>query len=606
MAYELKAVLKLQDKMTAPLLRIKNAVGDADDASDKASKAFKEFADSMKKASTVTKSVDSAANKGKAAVKALGDETKKTETKIRSFTAQNAKFGNSFGTVQSGIGGLRSGFLGLASAIGGAYAAKKAFDLTIGAAAHREMNVVTMEAMFNDTAKAGKFFDFIEKRAAESMFSESDFFSSTRGFVTVTKDQETLEKMVGLQERLAAYDPLQGLEGASFALRELFSGDGVSMVERFELPRSVINEIKKMDLPDQLAALDRVLSEMGITQELLDKQDATALAQYTQGVDKLRLGLMKMGQQGLEKIKPMLVQFNEMLDGPGFDRFIAFGSDIMGGLMQGVVDGVTQARRYVETNFINNPAFNNLPDTKSKVLFVIDDLLKTFNVWLKGDGGAQVEATANLMSEVIGKALTAATKPIAEAASNIGKAIAQGIWDGLMQAAKDNPVMSALLAGGGAFLATPGPLPVKVAAALGVGGTALINGGTAKLDENRRLAQEAKIDALANPKGLSGPTAIENVEKANWFMQQYYRMTGGKHATGLSRVPRDNYPALLHKDETVLTKGEADKRRMGRGDSGGVLVTGNTFHVRHESDIDAIARALAREISGVGGAAFNG
>lgn len=63
------------------------------------------------------------------------------------------------------------------------------------------------------------------------------------------------------------------------------------------------------------------------------------------------------------------------------------------------------------------------------------------------------------------------------------------------------------------------------------------------------------------------------------------------HATGLQRVPYDNYPALLHEGERVLTAQEA--RNYG---SARVILTGNQFVVRQESDIDAIAEAIAERL----------
>ena len=49
-----------------------------------------------------------------------------------------------------------------------------------------------------------------------------------------------------------------------------------------------------------------------------------------------------------------------------------------------------------------------------------------------------------------------------------------------------------------------------------------------------------------------------------------------KHAAGIKRVPFDNYPALLHKGETVLPSGEAGEYR-GHGNQ--AAKGGNTFHV---------------------------
>lgn len=68
----------------------------------------------------------------------------------------------------------------------------------------------------------------------------------------------------------------------------------------------------------------------------------------------------------------------------------------------------------------------------------------------------------------------------------------------------------------------------------------------------------------------------------------------GSHASGLKRVPFDNYVALLHRDERVLTASEARQADTG----GGIVVnvSGNQFTVRSEADIDAIAQAIAEQI----------
>lgn len=65
-------------------------------------------------------------------------------------------------------------------------------------------------------------------------------------------------------------------------------------------------------------------------------------------------------------------------------------------------------------------------------------------------------------------------------------------------------------------------------------------------------------------------------------------------AYGLQRVPYDNFPALLHEGERVLTASEARAYNSRQG--GSVMITGNTFVVREEADIDRIAQELARRL----------
>lgn len=66
------------------------------------------------------------------------------------------------------------------------------------------------------------------------------------------------------------------------------------------------------------------------------------------------------------------------------------------------------------------------------------------------------------------------------------------------------------------------------------------------------------------------------------------------HAYGLNYVPYNNYPALLHEGERVLTASQ--NRNYGNGNSTPVTITGNTFNVRQESDITQIAQEIAKLI----------
>ncbi|MCB2300935.1 hypothetical protein [Clostridium tagluense] len=76
--------------------------------------------------------------------------------------------------------------------------------------------------------------------------------------------------------------------------------------------------------------------------------------------------------------------------------------------------------------------------------------------------------------------------------------------------------------------------------------------------------------------------------------------SGKSNAFGLARVPYDNYPALLHQGERVLTKQEANSS----SGFGGVSIAklADTIVVREEADIDRISNALVNKLQNV---AFN-
>lgn len=66
------------------------------------------------------------------------------------------------------------------------------------------------------------------------------------------------------------------------------------------------------------------------------------------------------------------------------------------------------------------------------------------------------------------------------------------------------------------------------------------------------------------------------------------------HAAGLGRVPYDNYAALLHEGERVLTASQAREQDTARAPIN-INISGS-WQVRQDSDIDAIAEALADKI----------
>lgn len=116
--------------------------------------------------------------------------------------------------------------------------------------------------------------------------------------------------------------------------------------------------------------------------------------------------------------------------------------------------------------------------------------------------------------------------------------------------------------------------------------------------------EEADVDSALNPdlasdriknavtkSGLKVPNYDTGLGFQNMAALGIPAVPGQKvpgQATGMNRVPYNNFPALLHEGEMVLTGVEA---RSGSA-LPGVTVTGNTFNVRGESDIDAIASQL--------------
>lgn len=96
-----------------------------------------------------------------------------------------------------------------------------------------------------------------------------------------------------------------------------------------------------------------------------------------------------------------------------------------------------------------------------------------------------------------------------------------------------------------------------------------------------------------HPLGESGRAISSSYQ--DWVRESNTDALYTPHAAGLDRVPYDNYAALLHEGERVLTAREA--REMDRKTSSPIqiTVTGN-WSVRTDEDVDAIAAAILRKV----------
>ena len=125
-------------------------------------------------------------------------------------------------------------------------------------------------------------------------------------------------------------------------------------------------------------------------------------------------------------------------------------------------------------------------------------------------------------------------------------------------------------------------------------------------DAGYTLGQEFSKGRLAGMRGNTGAGSGRYDARMDPSSSEYdpaYAFTG--YATGLERVPYNNFPALLHEGERVLTAREARNYARGGG-SGGIQITMNGTVIREEADIDRVAqrlldRILAAKTAGVYG-----
>ncbi|WP_226677089.1 hypothetical protein [Rossellomorea aquimaris] len=443
-------------------------------------------------------------NTAERAMRSLDERTRRTGRSVNTFGSGLRRLGG----MTKGLFGVQSAFLGIASAIGSAAAAKKIFESTVIPAAQFEQSNVMIEAMFDDKKLAKEYTKMLDRISVKSPILDSaGMYQNSKSFITTSKDVKQLEKMWNLAERMAAIDPIQGVEGSVFALKELFSGDAVSMVERFEMPRAIMNDIKKLELPQQLAALDKYFDKIGMTQKLIDNMGGTTLGLWQQVREQFSLLLRDMGEPSLKVLSGFFSNIITKLQSGELDGFAAMGGKIIERIISGMANGATRIYEYFQ-GLSNDPAFQAQTTLFGKLEYIFGDFFAAYEKWLNEDGGQEKinNAMHNLL--VVGSAaLLASQDMIVKTATTIGVAIGSAMF----QAAKSGMISQ-------------------------------MNSWLSSWKVDKKLWGDSKP--------IPGPF------ETTWKVGSYIGDKFKSHASGLSNVPYNGYQANLHKGERVLTPEE--------------------------------------------------
>lgn len=235
-------------------------------------------------------------------------------------------------------------------------------------------------------------------------------------------------------------------------------------------------------------------------------------------------------------------------------------------------------RAFLNTNYLENDDFLAL-NFADKVKVVAADIKNVFDTWWASSGQAQFTAVSENITKTLLASLENSVPTLTKIGLDLGVGLMSGIVDGMRQSKSLGWVFE------GIDIFTPGyvkdawkSIGIDVGTKDNV--TSKVNGSTG--------AASRALSTGQTPPSFGPDTA--------GFLNSLPKKSGG-----LNRVP-GTMPVMVHKDEAILHRGEARQWRNG-GNSGGVTVTGNTFNVRKESDINDIAMQLYRLIDG-GGVAY--
>ncbi|WP_042348247.1 hypothetical protein [Bacillus massiliigorillae] len=479
-----------------------------------------------------------------------------------------------------------SGMQMLIGAVGGIYAGKSVFEKTIGQAMSRETQQVMIQGMMGNDKKGNQYVDMLRNMAIQSpVLNTDDMINNSKFFISSTKNMGDLKEMWKLTEKLTAYDPTQGVEGAAFALKELFSGDGVSMSERFGISKADVNRIKTLPIKQQVKEMDKLLNKMGITDKTIKKIGKTSGSAWNQFKESANEALIKVGKPALDKaIGPFIKKLNKFMGDPKkVNGAIKFTSNLITTITKGFTETASAVGTWIN-KIINDPEFQKLDTIGEKFRFFLDKAGQEFNKWWDEDGNEKVSTLISKITSATATGLEAAAPQIATATMKIGGAIIDGIIQGL----KNHPQGQ-----------------IVAAAVLGYG----VGGPAGALFAGVGMGVQKGTDWLTNkifPGTSEAREEINNRAKNDWEKVKNFVTGGSKKAVGARRITKDNTPILAHEGERLLTKQQA-KQADSKGSGGNVYTfTGDIVLHGVGGDMRKVSKEImkhiVREIEMSGGA----
>jgi hypothetical protein len=494
---------------------------------------------------------------------------------------------------------------------------------SIKGAAAMERNVLSVEHQIAANNK-GLPAEAVKKRAADYMktYRSSPELSSfdsgevqnagSRAIGIAMGDTAEANNLLRLAGDMAAVTPGKSLEDALDALAELKKGEADAMEDfGFRTTESKVKAAGKN--------MGKVTSRNGVA--LADmfagggkKAGESAQGLWTSITNALKDGIGDMGRNTLDALKPELKNWAAFLRSDGFQKMLTAGSELLSGLAQGVAQRSEELRGWLERTFFQNEEFGKL-DLKDKITIVLDKIKTGFNDWFSKEGKDMITS--------IGAEGSVFMVEITSTFSSIGFKIALGLADGLTRGMetiiKDHPILSALAYGvaGAGIGAILGPGGAVLGAAAGAGASLLeslvlnwMDGGSSK--SSKPAKQDSSEAPGTGPMSTPGvgskpPSAPSVIYNPKSIQMPYLQPTPApgpppalplyyNHAIGLPRVPYDNYPAMLHQNERVLTAQEA--RSMDR--SGSPVVINLTAGRTADPDIGRLMVALKQAVEAAG------
>lgn len=232
------------------------------------------------------------------------------------------------GLASVGLHAVADAAKGLGSAIG------------VGLNASIENVSAQFQAFTKDSAVTAQVLGLVRKEANDTPFGFLELAQAVGGLIPSARQaREPLLDLTRTAEILAKTHPEQGLQGAAFALREAVSGDFTSVIERFDLPRQVINDLKAQGVPN-LEIVRRAMAAMGYDIDVVTRASETLEGRWSTFQDALGDVRATLSKPLFDLLKTGLQEAQGLFD-RNSERIMAW-ADVAGHVIADVVSAMAR------------------------------------------------------------------------------------------------------------------------------------------------------------------------------------------------------------------------------------------------------------------------
>ncbi|AJS61592.1 hypothetical protein UB51_16720 [Paenibacillus sp. IHBB 10380] len=206
--------------------------------------------------------------------------------------------------------------------------AKKLIESTIGGSMEQQKMQDMFIARTGDARIGTAMFDQFKKDALAAGQDVNKSLQGTLSFFSTTQNTDHLKQLNNLAQRMNAFDSAgNGIEGATFALKEAMSGDIVSLAERFNMSKTDIRAFniddlgKAGDMDGFIKAFDKLLEKQKMGQAAFDTMMASPAKQLETLGNNVRSTFANAGDAAVQALLPLITMINEAFKAGTFQSF---------------------------------------------------------------------------------------------------------------------------------------------------------------------------------------------------------------------------------------------------------------------------------------------